>query len=82
MFKSVTFEVIGDQHLNCEKCEQRVARLLTPLLGVRQVRAQALDQRIEVLFDTAAVEAAVIAERLGEAGYQTRVVSPTSRPGN
>ncbi|WP_434782610.1 heavy-metal-associated domain-containing protein [Ferrovum myxofaciens] len=82
MFKSVTFEVIGDQRLNCEKCEQRVARLLTPLQGVRQVRAQALDQRIEVLFDTVAVEAAVIAERLGEAGYQTRVVSPTSGPGN
>ncbi|QDL36444.1 heavy-metal-associated domain-containing protein [Rhodoferax sediminis] len=74
MFKSVTFEVIGDQHLNCEKCEQRVARLLTPLHGVRQVRAQALDQRIEVLFDTATVELSALAELLGEAGYQTRVV--------
>ncbi|WP_024973275.1 heavy-metal-associated domain-containing protein [Ralstonia pickettii] len=74
MFKSVTFEVIGDQRLNCEKCEQRVARLLTPLQGVRQVRATALDQRIEVLFDTAATEPSVITDRLGEAGYVTRVV--------
>ncbi len=75
MFKSVTFEVIGDQRLNCEKCERRVARLLTPVQGVQQVRAQALDQRIEVLFDTVVVEAAALAERLGEVGYQTRVVS-------
>ncbi len=75
MFKSVTFEVIGDQHLNCDKCEQRVARLLTPLQGVRQVRAQALDQRIEVLFDTTAVEPAILAKCLGEAGYRTKVVS-------
>lgn len=75
MFKSVTFEVIGDQRINCEKCEQRVARLLTPLQGVRQVSAQALDQRIQVLFDTTKVELSALAERLGEAGYQTRVVS-------
>jgi len=75
MFKSVTFEVIGDQRLNCEKCEQRVARLLTPVQGVRQVRAQALDQRIEVLFDTATVEPAALAECLGEAGYETNIVS-------
>ncbi|MDT8835824.1 heavy-metal-associated domain-containing protein [Paraburkholderia fungorum] len=74
MFKSVTFEVIGDQRLNCEQCEQRVARLLTPLHGVRQVRATTLDQRIEVLFDTAATEPAVITGRLGEAGYVTRLV--------
>ncbi|MGU2419683.1 heavy-metal-associated domain-containing protein [Burkholderia cenocepacia] len=74
MFKSVTFEVIGDQRLNCEQCEQRVTRLLTPLHGVRQVRATALDQRIEVWFDTAATEPAAITGRLGEAGYVTRIV--------
>lgn len=75
MFKSVTFEVIGEQRLNCERCEQRVARLLAPLQGVRQVRAQALNQRIEVLIDTTAVEPAALAKHLGEAGYATRVVS-------
>jgi len=74
MFKSITFEVVGDQRLNCEKCEQRVARLITPLRGVRQVRATALDQRIEVWFDTAATESAVITACLGEAGYETRIV--------
>jgi copper chaperone len=75
MFKSVTFEVIGDQRLNCEKCEQRVMRLLTPQRGVRQVRAQALDQRIEVLFDAATVEPAALAACLGDAGYETWIVS-------
>jgi copper chaperone len=74
MFKSVTFEVIGDQHLNCEKCEQRVMHLLAPVQGVRQVRAQARDQRIEVLIDTTAVEPATLAACLSGAGYDTRVV--------
>jgi len=75
MFKSVTFEVIGEQRLNCEKCEQRVTRLLTPLQSVRQVRAQVLDQHIEVLFDAATVEPAALAACLGDAGYETRIVS-------
>lgn len=74
MFKSVTFEVIGDQRLNCEKCEQRVTRLLTPLGGVRQVHAQARDQRIDVLFDATTVAPVALAACLGEAGYETRVV--------
>ncbi|KVK87578.1 ATPase P [Burkholderia ubonensis] len=75
MFKSVTFEIIGDQRLNCEKCEQHVARLLKTMQGVAQVRAQVSDQHVEVLFDTAAVESTAIAQRLGEAGYVARVVS-------
>ncbi|HVB82098.1 MAG TPA: heavy-metal-associated domain-containing protein [Candidatus Binataceae bacterium] len=57
----MSFEVIGDLRLNCEKCAQRVTRLLAPLHGVRKVRAQTLNQRIEVLIDTTAVEPATIA---------------------
>ncbi len=82
MFKSVTFEVIGHQRLVCEGCEQRVEGLLKSLQGVGQVRAQARNQRIEVLFDAAALDAAAIAERLGKAGYETRVGSSTSDSGN
>jgi copper chaperone len=78
MFKTITFEVIGDQRLHCETCEQRVERLLKALQGVGQVRAQAHNQRIEVLFDTAALEATAIAERLSKAGYETRVGRSTS----
>ena len=73
MFRSVRFEVIGEQRLHCEACEQRVARLLKTLQGVGQVCAQAENQRIDVLFDTAVLEPGSIAERLSDAGYETRV---------
>jgi copper chaperone len=82
MFKSVTFEVIGDPRLHCEGCEQRVERLLKAVPGVGQVRAQARNQRIEVLFDTTMLDAAAIAERVDKAGYQTRVTSSTSDSGS
>ncbi len=78
MFKSVTFEVVGDQRLVCAGCEQRVEQLLKALPGVRQVRAEAQNQRIEVLFDTAVLEATAIAERLGEAGYEMIIGNSTS----
>lgn len=73
MFKSVTLEVTGDQRLNCAACEQRVARLLKTVEGVRQVCAQADTQRIDVLFDAGRVDPVSIAQRLREAGYDTRV---------
>ena len=73
MLKSVTFEVIGEQRLHCEACEQRVARLLKTLQGVGQVRAQADSQHIDVLFDATVLELRSIAERLSEAGYETKV---------
>jgi copper chaperone len=78
MFKSITFEVIGDQSLHCESCEQRVEGLLKALPGVGKVRAHARNQRIDVLFDTAVLEATAITERLRVAGYETRVGSSTS----
>lgn len=73
MLKSVTFEVVGDQQLVCSGCEERVEGLLKGLEGVGRVRARSRNQRIEVLFDTAKLDAAAIAERLGKAGYQTKV---------
>ena len=75
MLKSVTFEVTGEQRLNCAACEQRVARLLKTVEGVGQVRAQADRQRIDVLFDTAVLDPKSIAARLSEAGYETRVTT-------
>ena len=78
MFKSVTLKVIGDQLLACEGCEERVEHLLKALQGVRQVRARARKQRIDVLFDASLLAATAIAERLREAGYETRVDGSTS----
>ncbi len=73
MFKSVTFEIVGNQRLFCKGCEQRVERLLKALHGVKQVQAQARNQRIEVLFDTAVLEDTAIAQRLAETGYETGI---------
>ena len=73
MFKSITFEVVGEQRLHCEACQQRVERLLKGVQGVSKVRAQAQTQRIEVLFDTNALDSAAISRRLAGAGYETTV---------
>jgi len=82
MYKSVTFEVIGDQKLHCESCENRVTRLLKGVEGVSKVRAQASNQLIEVLFDNAVLDDAAISERLSAAGYQTRTDSSSADSGN
>jgi copper chaperone len=75
MFKSITYEVVGDQKIVCEGCEQRIEGLLKALQGVGKVRAHARSQRIEVLLDTAVLEPSAIAESLSKAGYQTRIGS-------
>jgi copper chaperone len=72
MLTSVTFEIRGDQKLSCSGCEQRVESLLKTLHGVRNVRAQASNQRIDVLFDTAVLDSAAILDRLNNAGYEAR----------
>ena len=74
MFKSITLEVVGDQRLVCESCELRLKRLLKGLAGVDDVRADARNQHIEVLFDSATLDASAIAGRLATAGYETRTV--------
>ena len=73
MFKSITLEVVGNQRLACAGCEERVEDLLKGLEGVGQVRAQARKQRIEVLFDSAKLDAGAIADRLAQVGYETRL---------
>lgn len=75
MFKTATFEVVGDQKLVCEGCEQRVQNALKALPGVRQVWANASNQRVEVLFDTAKLDTAAIAERISRTGYQTKIAA-------
>lgn len=78
MYKSITFEVIGDQRLVCESCELRVKRLLKGAPGVGEVRADARSQKINVLFDAARLEPAAIAQHLRKAGYETRVAGASS----
>ena len=77
MQKSITLEVIGENKMACDGCEQRVERALKQQAGVQKARANARNQRIEVIFDGAVLEADAISERIGKAGYTTRIVSPT-----
>ena len=79
MLKSITFEVVGDQRLHCESCERRVERLLKGVQGVRQVRADASQQRIEVLFEAAEIEEPAILDRLRLLGYTAEAATGPER---
>ena len=72
MLTSITLEVVGEQRLACEGCENRVTRLLKALNGVERVRARASNQRIDIQFDPSVVDAGGIADRLRRAGYESR----------
>lgn len=78
MLKSITLEVIGEHQMVCDGCEQRVQNAVKTLPGVAKVRANARNQRIDVLFDEAKMDAAAVAERIGKVGYQARAVNPVS----
>lgn len=70
--KSVVFEIVGEQRMHCEGCQERVEDMLREMQGVRKVRAEARKQRVEVLFDSTKVQLTSIADRLREAGYETK----------
>lgn len=73
MHKSITYTVVGAQRIVCDGCEQRIEKLLKSMPGVDKARARMKDQRIEVLFDAARLDAEAIAQRLGSAGYEAKV---------
>ena len=75
MLKSITFEVVGDQRIVCDGCEQRVEKLLKSVEGVDKVRAHMNNQRIDVLFDATRLDAGAIAQRLENAGYKTKLAT-------
>lgn len=75
MFKSIVFEVVGDQKMVCENCERRVERMLKGMAGVAKVHAHSKNQQIEVLVDTALLESDAIVDRLATAGYDAKAAS-------
>ena len=76
MLKTITLEVVGDDRLNCEGCEERVEQALKKVPGINQVRAKSSNQRVQVMFDSSVLDANAITERVATVGYQTRVVDP------
>lgn len=73
MLKPITLEVVGPQKIVCEGCEERIENALKTLAGVKKVRAQSRNQRIEVLLDTALVEPTALLQKLSTAGYHARM---------
>lgn len=73
MFKTIVFEVVGESQMACESCEERVEHALKSLEGVSRVRANARNQRVEVLFDANRVDSDAIAVRIAQTGYATKV---------
>ena len=76
MLKSITLEVVGNDRINCEGCEERVEQALKKVPGVSQVRAKSSNQRVQVMFDSNLLDANAITERIATVGYETRVVEP------
>ena len=70
MTKTINFTVNGEQTIHCASCEQRIARALRRLDGVRDVRASAATQQVEVRFDPSRVGADELRARLGQIGYE------------
>lgn len=75
MFKSLILEVVGDDRLNCEGCEERIEQALKKVPGVGQVRAKASNQRVKMLFDSSLLDANAITAHVAKVGYQTKIVS-------
>ena len=76
MLKSITLEVVGNDRINCEGCEERVEQALKKVTGVSQVRARSSNQRVQVMFDSDVLDANAISDRIATVGYETRVVHP------
>ncbi len=70
MIETWTFEVTGEQKMDCEGCENAVQRSLTRLPGVRSAQADHQTQRVVVQVDAAQTDAESIKARLAASGYQ------------
>lgn len=79
MLKSLGFTITGEPQLHCSSCEQRVTRTLRALDGVREVHADATAQRVEVLIDSARLDAGTIVKHLDLLGYHAQ---PDDAPAN
>ncbi len=61
-----TFKVSG---IHCEGCEQRIARALSQMSGVRRVTASHAVQEVEVTLDSTRTSVQEVAETLDSIGF-------------
>jgi copper chaperone CopZ len=64
--EETTFKVSG---IHCEGCEQRIARALSQMSGVRSVSASHTAQEIEVTLDSTRTSVQEVAEKLEFIGF-------------
>lgn len=70
MTNTAKYNVVGEEKLHCEACEQRVGRALERLEGVRSVEASHESQRVEVEYDPSRMDEDQLRDRLDLLGYQ------------
>ena len=70
MRQTIDFTVIGEQTIHCASCEQRIGKALRRLDGVRDARASAATQQVEVYFDPSQVGAEELRAKLRQIGYE------------
>lgn len=66
--EETTFKVSG---IHCEGSEQRIARALSQMTGVRSVNARHTTQQVEVTLDSARTSVQEVAEKLELIGFPT-----------
>ena len=72
MSETIAYKVTGDETIHCEACEQRIGNVLRRLRGVRDVKASAHTQQVQVTIDPAQVRAEQVKAMLEQIGYQVR----------
>jgi len=70
--KTIVLEVIGDQTIHCQGCENTIRRGLKQLPGVRRVEPSHKTQRIELTLDTDQTTLDAACDKLNWMGWQTR----------
>jgi len=70
--QTVVLEVIGEQTIHCNNCENTIRRRLMQLPGVQRVEASHNSQRIDLTLDTDRISLEAVREQLDWMGWQTR----------
>lgn len=79
MLKALRLTITGEPKLHCASCEGRVTRTLRRLDGVREVRADAGSQRVEVMLDTVRSNVEEVVAHLALLGYHAQPDTPASQ---
>ena len=69
-----TFQITGEQKMNCGGCENSVKTALSKLPGVATVEASHQTQLINLIYDPSQLEVEKITEELDWIGYEVALI--------